>query len=224
MTPSREVTEFVEKPGADEVDGNLISAGAYVLERSVLERIPPARNVSIEREVWPALVGHGLYGFPCEAYWLDVGTPERYLQATFDIIEGKMKTRLAERMGDGLLAVDGADAAAFAGRVIAPAVIEAGCRIDAGAQVGSLAVLGRDVRVGAGAVVERAVVMDGARIGEGCVLRDCILGPGARIGPRTRIGGGAALGEGVTVGADNVLAHGIRVSAGVSLADGAVRF
>jgi mannose-1-phosphate guanylyltransferase len=221
MTPSHEVTEFVEKPGPGEVDGNLISAGAYVLERSVLERIPAARNVSIEREVWPALVGRGLYGFPCEAYWLDVGTPERYLQATFDIIAGRMKTRLSERMGDGLLAVD---AVGVAGRVVPPAVVEAGCQIEEGAQVGGLAVLGRDVRVGAGTVIERAVVMDGGVIGEGCVLRDCVLGPGVRIGPRTQIGGGAVLGEGAAVGADNVLANGVRVSAGASLPDGALRF
>jgi mannose-1-phosphate guanylyltransferase len=219
MTPDRAVTEFVEKPGPDEVDTNLISAGAYVLERSVLERIPAGRNVSIEREVWPQLVGHGLHGYPCDAYWLDVGTPDRYLQATFDIIEGRMKTKVTERMGNGAL-----DAAACAGRLVPPALVEAGGRIAAGAQVGGLAVLGRDVRIGARAVVERAVVMAGARIGEDCVLRDCILGPGVSLGPRTQVTGGAVLGQGVVVGADNVLTNGARVSAGVCLPDGAVTF
>ena len=220
MTAARAVTEFVEKPRPDEVDTNLISAGAYVLERSVLERIPAGRNVSIEREVWPQLVGHGLYGFPCEAYWLDVGTPDRYLQATFDIIEGRMKTRAGDGMGNGALHA----ATAYEGRVIPPALVDAGCRIAAGAQVGGLAVLGRDVRVGAGALVERAVVMAGARVGEDCVLRDCILGPGVSVGPRTHVTGGAVLGQGVSVGADNVITNGARVSAGVRLPDGAVRF
>src|SRR3954451_5939793 len=82
------VDAFVEKPTADSIDTNLISAGAYVLERSVLDLIPPDRNVSIEREVWPRLVGAGLYAYAAPAYWLDIGTPERYLQATFDILEG----------------------------------------------------------------------------------------------------------------------------------------
>ena len=72
---------------------NLISAGAYVLEREILELVPPDRNVSIEREVWPRLIGNGLYGFPSESYWLDIGTPERYLQGTFDIIEGNVADR-----------------------------------------------------------------------------------------------------------------------------------
>src|SRR5881275_694745 len=68
------VKEFVEKPSADEIDTNLISAGAYVLERRVLDLIPAGRNVSIEREIWPRLVGDGLFGYPSQAYWLDIGT------------------------------------------------------------------------------------------------------------------------------------------------------
>src|SRR3982750_3364470 len=94
------VKEFVEKPDPDQIDTNLISAGAYVLERSVLDLIPAGRNVSIEREVWPRLVGDGLYGFVADAYWLDIGTPERYLQGTFDIIEGNVQTAVREDLGD----------------------------------------------------------------------------------------------------------------------------
>ena len=60
------VKEFVEKPSADQIDTKLISAGAYVLERAVLDLIPAGRNVSIEREVWPQLVGNGLYGYAAE--------------------------------------------------------------------------------------------------------------------------------------------------------------
>ena len=86
--------EFVEKPEPEQIDTNLISAGAYVLERSVLELIEPERNVSIEREIWPALVGQGLYGYPAhDAYWLDIGTPETYLRGTFDLLEGKVARR-----------------------------------------------------------------------------------------------------------------------------------
>ena len=96
------VKEFVEKPSADQIDTRLISAGAYVLERAVLDLIPADRNVSIEREVWPQLVGKGLFGYAAEAYWLDIGTPERYLQGTFDILEGNVATAVAERLGPRL--------------------------------------------------------------------------------------------------------------------------
>ena len=61
---SGEITEFLEKPEPDQIDTDEINAGAYVLERSVLELIPPDREVSIEREVFPRLVGGELYGAP----------------------------------------------------------------------------------------------------------------------------------------------------------------
>lgn len=179
--------------------------------------------MSIEREVWPQLVGHGLYGFAHPgAYWLDIGTPERYLQGTFDIIEGAVKTEVTERLGKDYVAI--ADGVEPRGRVVPPAVIERGCSVAEGAQVGSLVVLGDGVSIGRDARVERSVVMQGAEIGEGCVLRDCVVAAGAKIGANTQITGGAVLGEGVTVGADNVLTRGVRVFPHVELPDGAIRF
>lgn len=195
----RSVAEFVEKPGADQIDTDLISAGAYVLERSVLELIEPGRSVSIEREVWPRLVGHGLYAFPHEAYWLDIGTPAMYLKASSDILEGFVQAPAVQRIGRGA--------------EIAP-----------GAHVGSTVVLGDRVTVGAGARIERAVVLEGCEIGERCELEDCILAPGVRVGAGTVISGGAVLGEGVVVGRDNLLTAGIRVFSGTELGDGAIRF
>src|SRR4051812_10844687 len=202
------VREFVEKPSADQIDTNLISAGAYVLERSLLEMVPPDVNVSVEREVWPRLVGEGLYGFPSDAYWLDIGTPERYLRGTFDIIEGNVDTHVRQRLGDSYVAVD--PSAQVAGRVVPPAVVERDCSVGDGAHVGPLVVLGQGVSVGDGASVERAVVMQGAEIGEGCVVRDAIVAAGAHIGPRTHVTGGAVLGEGLTIGADCVVTRGAR--------------
>ena len=222
LKEDRSVREFVEKPSSDRVDTNLISAGAYVLERGILELVPPDRNVSIEREVWPLLIGKGLYGFEGKGYWLDIGTPERYLQGTFDIIEGNVQTSLRERLGSDWLAID--EGAELHGRVIPPAVLQRGVRVGEGAHVGSLVVLGDDVSIGAGSTVERAVILAGAQIGEGCKLRDCIVAAGCRVGARTQISGGAVLGEGVTVGADNVITRGARIFPGVELPDGAIKF
>jgi mannose-1-phosphate guanylyltransferase len=218
------VGEFLEKPSADAaLDTNLISAGAYVLERSVLDLIAPDKNVSIEREVWPALVDNGLYGFvDDDAYWIDVGTPERYLQATFDILEGNVRTAVAQKLATSYLYVD--PSAQVSGRAIPPAVVGAGARIGVGSHVGSLAVLGDGVTVGNGSSVERAVVLRGARIGDGCVVRDCIVGPGARIGDRSRVVGGAMLGENVVLGCDNVVAHGARLFPGMEVPDGGLAF
>jgi mannose-1-phosphate guanylyltransferase len=216
------VRDFVEKPSSDRIDTKLISAGAYVLEREILELVPSGRNVSIEREVWPRLIGSGLYGFPSESYWLDIGTPARYLQGTFDILEGNVRTTVGERLGESYLSVS--KDARVLGRAIPPAVIEPGASVAEGAHVGSLVVLGHDVTVGAGSTVERAVILNGSEIGENCTLRDCIVAAGCRIGAGTRIEEGAVLGEGVTVGADNVIAGGARIFPGVTLPDGAIKF
>jgi mannose-1-phosphate guanylyltransferase len=216
------VSEFVEKPSADQIDTRRISAGAYVLERAVLDLIPADRNVSIEREVWPQLVGKGLFGYAAEGYWLDIGTPERYLQGTFDILEGHVATAVADRLGPGYLAVG--DRVQVDGRIVPPALVDRGCTIAAGAHVGSLVVLGEGVSVGEGTIVERSVVLNGAEIGANCVLRDCIVAAGVRIGDRCEISGGAVLGEGVTVGQRNVLSRGVRVFPQTDLPEGAITF
>ncbi len=221
VAEDRSVLGFVEKPSSDQIDTNLISAGVYVLERELLELIPAERNVSIEREVWPLLIGAGLYGFPSDGYWLDIGTPQRYLQGTFDVIEGNVRTAVLERL-DGWLAI--APDAQIHGRAIPPAVLERGVRVAAGAHVGSLVVLGRGVSVGANSKVERSVILSGSEIGEDCTLRDCIVAAGCRIGAGTTITGGAVLGEGVTIGSQNVITNGARIFPGVTLPDNAINF
>ena len=216
------VKGFVEKPSMDQIDTNTISAGAYVLERSVLDLLPEGEPASIERDVFPRLVGEGLYGHVSHGYWLDIGTPERYLEGTFDLLEGTVASAVQERMGDGFLSVAGD--VENAGRIIPSALVERGCRIGAGARIGGRAVLEAGVTVGEGTIVEGSVVMQGSEIGAHCVLRRCIVAGGARIGDHTHVEGLAVLGEGVTIGAHNVVTNGARIFPGVTLPDGAIQF
>jgi mannose-1-phosphate guanylyltransferase len=223
LNDDQSVREFVEKPAADQIDTNLISAGAYVLERrAILDLIPPDRNVSIEREVWPRLVGEGLYGYAADAYWLDIGTPERYLQGTFDILEGNVRTAVSDRLGADYM--DVAEDVQAEGRIVPPALVDRGCRVEAGAHVGSLVVLGEGVSVGEGSTIERAVVLNGTQIGPRCTLRDCIVAGGVRIGEGATVSGGAVIGEGVTIGSHNVLSRGVRVFPQTDLPAGAITF
>jgi len=221
-TGSGEVTEFVEKPSPDQIDTNNISAGAYVLERRVLDLLEAEQPASIERDVFPQLVGAGLYGFVGEGYWLDIGTPDRYLQGTYDILEGVVATQVAERMGDGFLCVE--DGVENGGRVIPSALIESGCRIGEGARLGGRVVLERGVSIGENTTVEGAVIMQGAEIGADCTLRGCIIAGGVRIGNGCVIDGLSVLGEGVTLGDGNVVSNGARLFPGVELPDQALRF
>jgi mannose-1-phosphate guanylyltransferase len=157
--PEGKVLEFLEKTG-EEAPGE-VNAGAYVLERSVLDLIPPGEEVSIEREVFPRLVGAGLHGLLLDGYWMDIGTRERYLQASWDILERRVRTAV---------------------RATAPGLfIGTGADIDSGARVGPRAVIGPDCRVGPGAEVRESVLLDGCEVGAGARVNGSILAPGVAV-------------------------------------------
>jgi mannose-1-phosphate guanylyltransferase len=214
------VKEFREKPTTYTADENLISAGVYVLEKQILDLVEPEQNVSIEREVWPQLVGNGLYGFPSESYWLDIGTPDRYLQGTFDIIGGKIKTAVSKRLIGGSLVIE--DGREMKGKLTPPAVLEHGVRVGEGAQVGGMVVLGENVSIGANSIVERSVILSGTEVGEGCILRDCIIAADCRVGAGAQITEEAMVGEGVSVGAGSRISKRARIFPGIELPEGAV--
>lgn len=170
------VTEFVEKTG-EPVPGE-INAGAYFLERSVLDLIPPDREVSIEREVFPQLVGNGLGALRLDGYWMDIGTPERYLQSSWDILEGRVATQVRPT-APGLLI--GAGAEIEAGASVGPrAVISPGCRIAVSAEVRDSVLLDGCV-VGAGARVSGSVLAAGVTVDAGAELDGAIVGSDERV-------------------------------------------
>jgi mannose-1-phosphate guanylyltransferase len=225
------VTGFLEKPNADEIDTNLVNAGVYVLERSVLSQMAPSgTRISIERDVFPQLVGHGLFGYEASGYWMDIGTPQRYLQATYDILDAAIMTEVGRALAaSGGVFWDGGDGAGehdagVSGSVHGPAVIGPGCTIAEGATVAGRTVLGAGVTLGPGAHVDSSVLLDGACIGRGSRISRSIVGPGAQVGAHCQIDGETVLGAGVKLGAHNALTAGIRIFPGVELPDSAVAF
>lgn len=209
-----EVVEFTEKPDPGELDSDLISAGAYVMERRVLDLIPPGRMVSLEHEVFPRLVGHGLYGHALDGYWMDIGTPARYLRASWDILEGRVRTDAAERMDAAGLRIEEGAGVDPAATVQPPALLEAEVTIGADAAIGARAVIAADSAIGAAATVSGSVVLAGSIVGAGATITDSILAPGVEIGEGARIGPDVVVGEGVRVDA------GAEVGAGARLAPG----
>lgn len=203
-----EVLEFLEKPDPGQIDTDEVSAGAYVLERDVIDLIPPGKMVSIEREVFPRLVGQGLYGHRLEGYWMDIGTPERYLQASWDILEGRVRTAVDTRLGgDGLLVEDGVQVDPGAS-VNPPVLLETEVAVGPGAEVGARAVIGHRTEIGERASVSSSVVLSDCRIGSRASVREAILAPGVQVGEGARIEPGAVIGErarieaGVNVGGE----------------------
>ncbi len=189
--PDGRVTQFLEKP-AELVPGD-INAGTYVLEPSALGAWAVGESVSIERQIFPGLIAEGrpLYGFLSQAYWLDLGTPEKYLQAHFDILEGRVdgepayaaphvaataSVDLRAHLGRWVVVGDGAEVGPDA--QVDDSVLHPGAVVEAGARVlGSI--LGPRSRVGAGATVTGSALAEGASVSPGSVLEDARLSAGA---------------------------------------------
>ena len=188
-----EVEQFLEKsPGP--APTNRINAGAYLLERDVIEQIPAGRAVSIEREIFPELVGNGLYGYLAAGYWKDIGTPRRYLEGTWDLLAGVIDSTLPERDETGSLIYEGG--------------------LTSGAHIGPQAVVGHHCSVGSDSSVERAVLHDRVAVGADCSLRECIVAAGARIGDGAEVRPGAVIGKDARIGAGAVIEEDARVEPG----------
>jgi mannose-1-phosphate guanylyltransferase len=193
------VTEFREKP--EQPGPGEINAGTYVLGHAALERVPDGQMVSIEREVFPELIGNGLYALPLHGYWMDIGTPDRYLQASWDILERRVETELGERLDEhGRLVAD--DVTLDGDAVVeGPALVEEGTRIGAGAVVGPHAVVGPDCDIGAGAVVVSSVLHAGCTVGENATVGGAIAASGVEVAAGADVEPGSVLGAGEKVGA-----------------------
>jgi mannose-1-phosphate guanylyltransferase len=177
-----EITEFLEKPRPEQMDTDEINAGAYLLERSVLDHIPPDRAVSIEREVFPELIGDGLYGIRLEGYWIDIGTPERFLEANWDILEGRVETVVSEQLDSQVMV--GED-----------------CEISPDAELLAPCVVGPKSSVESDAVLERSVLLDRCKVREGARLVNSILSGRVTVEAGAELDG-AVIGEAETVAAE----------------------
>ncbi|QNG19447.1 NDP-sugar synthase [Rhodococcus triatomae] len=198
------VTAFLEKTQDPPTDQ--INAGCYVFRREVIEEIPANRAVSVEREVFPALLARDarVYGYVDTTYWRDMGTPEDFVRGSADLVRGIAPSPLLEgERGESL--------------------VHPGAGIAPGALLIGGTVVGRGAEIGAGARLDGAVVFEGAVVEAGAVVERSILGFGSRIGPRALVRD-AVIGDGADVGARCELLRGARVWPGVTLPDGGVRF
>ncbi|HEX6658576.1 MAG TPA: NDP-sugar synthase [Ilumatobacter sp.] len=180
------VRRFVEKPAPGETDSNLINAGTYVLEPSVLDLIEPGRKVSIERETFPRLVAQGtLAALATDDYWIDAGRPSMYLRANLDLVTG----RVTGRLGSGDLPAIAPTAMVDSSARCVDSVVGAGATVAGGASVTASLILPGAVvgerativdsivagHVGAGASVARGVIGAGYRVPDDATLVDRIL-------------------------------------------------
>jgi NDP-sugar pyrophosphorylase family protein len=189
-TPDGRIMRFTEKPPEDEVIGDTINAGIYILERRALDRIPAEGAQNFERELFPAMAQDGaqIFAYPIQGFWQDIGSPAKYLEASFGVISGRVRLprypKSSCRLNDwekSRITID--DFSMLDGKcVVKPgvtienSVLGEGCRIEEGARIKD-SVIWNGTRILPGARIERSIVG-----------RQCYIGEGARLRPGTVLG------------------------------------
>ncbi len=166
------VRAFVEKPPAGEAGSNLVSVGYYVFEPEVLARIPAEGRANIERETFPALVADGrLWGHQEDTWWTDVGTPERFLEVSLDLVDRGVEDAVAVNVS---------------------AVVATSAKV-------SRSILGPGCRIGRNARIEGSIIFSRAVIGNGATVTGSIVGASAVVGDAATVTGLSVLGNEVEV-------------------------
>jgi mannose-1-phosphate guanylyltransferase len=207
------ILSFLEKPSWDQVTSNLINAGTYVLEPEVLNYIPEGKNYSFERGLFPTLLEHKepMFGSVSDSYWLDIGTPAKYILAHRDILEGKIDFKFeGEEIKHGIWIGKNTEIDPSA-KLANPLLIGSDCKIGSHAKIAGLTVIGNNCKVEEGAKLDACVVLDGCEIGKNAVVENSILGKGVQLGERVYVGDGAVIGNNCAIEEGNHLSRGIKI-------------
>jgi NDP-sugar pyrophosphorylase family protein len=193
--PAGNIRRFLEKPGDNEITCNTINAGIYVLEPDTFERIPRDTAWSIERSFFPSLIERGetFVAYVCDGYWIDIGTPAKYLQVHRDIMDGRFSAPPFNGSSSAWMSPDAKieDGVEIHG----PCFVDEGVVIKPGAKILPYSVIGRQTHVEEEALVDGSIVWPNGWIGPGAALHGSILGRNCHVGRNAVIKSPAVLGD-----------------------------
>lgn len=207
------VMRFVEKPSRDEVTTHMVNAGAYILEPEVLGLVPRGEKFMFEHGVFPGLLARGdaIYGYESDAYWIDIGTPQKYLRANHDLLAGEVNGRFSGEQVDSRIWLEAGCEIHPRAKLEGPVAVGEGCVIESGARVKGPSVVGAFCNIEANSLVEGSVIWHNTRLGEEASLRGSVVAENVTIGDKTEIGDGCILGHNVSVGGGARLTPGTEV-------------
>ncbi|MGE5361980.1 MAG: sugar phosphate nucleotidyltransferase [Bacteroidales bacterium] len=194
--PEGNVRRFLEKPKAEEITCDTINAGIYVLEPGTFDRIPKDTAWSIERSFFPSLVErHETFvAYIDRGYWIDIGTPEKYMQVHRDIMDRRLSAPPFDH-APGTAWVSPEARVEDGVTLEGPCFIDEGTVVKPGARIGAYSVIGRQCQIEEDAVIERSIVWASSRVSRDAVVRDAILGRHCHVGRNAILDGGIVLGD-----------------------------
>ena len=201
------VTRFVEKPSPGEIVTKMINAGIYILEPEVLALIPAQKSVSLEREIFPRLLAERepFYAYSSDAYWLDIGTPEKYFQVHQDLLGGKSKL-YGLASDKGVLIGEGSEVHRTA-QIQGPVLVGANCSIGPRVKLIGPVVIGPGGTILEGSAIEQSVIWRNARMGPEATVKSSILADNCHLEANSVV-------EGAVLGDDVVVERGSRLEPG----------
>jgi mannose-1-phosphate guanylyltransferase/phosphomannomutase len=213
------IERFMEKPAWRDVFSDTVNTGIYIIEPQVMDRVAEGVKTDFSKDLFPALMASGarMYGYPAEGYWCDIGNPQQYAAAQFDMLDGRVHADFGlPELRPGVFVHPQARVAE--GTALArPCAVMEGATLEDGCAVGPYAVIGRGCAVERGAYAEYSVLLDGARAGTSSHLERCIVCEGAIVGDRARVLEGAVLGAGVRLGADSAVGRSVSLWPGITV-------
>eukprot|EP01084_Bolivina_argentea_P293285 504387_1 len=179
------VSAFVEKP-KDKKYGCEINAGLYILNKSVIDRVP-MEPTSIERVIFPQMASEGkLYDVRLTGYWMDVGKPVDFLEGQ-NVFLNYIARKNDERIRKQGPCITGA------------VVIHNTAKVTGSSLIGPNVVIGPNVQIGHNVRIKNSVIFEGCVLADGCYVEGSIIGWRSRLGRWTRLQNMCILGEGVNV-------------------------
>lgn len=212
------VKHFREKPSWNEVTTNMINAGVYIMEPEILNYISPEVFFTFERDVFPAAIERGqvIYGYPFEAYWIDIGTPEKYLRLNHDLLH--------RYIGDKGVKFEDNSFVHPSARIEGPVIIGDGCFIDKNCVIKGPVALGSGCQIEEGAVVEGAALWQNCKVSKRAKLRNCVLASNCCVGEESEVWDNCVLGDNVRIGEGNRLHQGVRIWPDKSIESNTISF
>ena len=208
-----QITRFLEKPSWGEVFSDTVNTGIYILEPEMLERIPLGQEFDFSQQLFPALLeeNKGLYGYISSGYWTDIGNLQQYRQTQFDMLDGKVKLDIhGTQIRPGVYIADDVETSATA-RVIGPAFIGKGSRLEDEVEIGEYCIIGQNNRLSKGSKLMRSVLWDHNHIAEHNELAGSTLTSRIICKEASYLGDGSVVGNHVVIGANSRIEPNVKI-------------
>jgi mannose-1-phosphate guanylyltransferase len=207
------VKRFLEKPKKEEITTNMINAGTYILEPEVLDLIPRGQEYSFERQLFPGMLAGGepVYAFPSEGYWIDIGSPEKYMRFNFDLLAGKSGNYGFKRGNE--VVVGNSSKVAAGANLMGPILIGEGCIVEDQSIIEGPAIIGDGCQIGREAAVKSSILWDNVTLDEKSHVSACIIANDCRLGKSANL-------QGVVSGDHATFGRGVSVQSGTRIQPG----